>query len=234
MKIKIIQIFHDHKQRGQIVFTPYFNPPPAVNRGDYHQRYIFLESEVMVRSHEVKSYHHYDYFGVLSPNFQKKIDGSRFWGELKNTGPQWNPYSWERYIEKSNGAPIISFCAHRPHSVFKTAERYHPGIKAMTKSILDEIGYHIDLDDIQQQPIYFNYFLAQTPVFNHFCETLMKPFIKAAVKRPELWENSKYPKKFPEPLQKAYGISHWPFHPFIAERMISLYIHKEKLKIATP
>lgn len=232
MRFKLLQIFYDQQQKKQLVYQPYWNPRPVTKGTDYHKRYIFMESDVMLRCYESGAHHGHDYFGVLSPNFQNKIDGSKTWGQLKNLGPGWHKPSFEKYFNQRFGAQIIGFCKHKPHSVFQVAEKYHPGIRKVTEGILNKIGYIVNLDDVQMQPIYFNYFLAHKDVYTHFCQTLLDPFVHAAKDYQPMWGNSSYTRPFP--LNKVYDVGYWPYHPFIAERLISLYIHKEKLKVATP
>lgn len=232
MRYRLLQIFHSKAQRPKLIYQPYWNPQPVTRQTEYHKRYVFLESDVLLRLFESGSHLAHEYFGVLSPNFAQKIDGAKMWGQLKNHGPAWDKEQFDRYCDKQYQAPIISFCRHMPHSVFNVAEKYHPGITKITKGILDKIGYEINLTQVNRQPIYFNYFLARKDVFDHFCKTLLMPFIMVAKDEPALWGNSGYGKPFP--LKDTYNINHWPFHPFVAERLISLYIHKEKLNIAQP
>jgi hypothetical protein len=47
---------------------------------------------------------------------------------------------------------------------------------------------------------------------------------------PELMENSRYPKALPDHLKKSFGINHYPYHPFLCERMFSYFVHLHKLK----
>jgi len=49
---------------------------------------------------------------------------------------------------------------------------------------------------------------------------------------PELREDSGYPHPLPPPLQARFSIPHYPFHPFLCERLFSYFAHIHRLTCA--
>ena len=135
-------------------------------------------------------------------------------------------------MQKNKGADIVSLTHHRPHSTFKLADKYHPNISVLTQSLLNKIGFDHDLKSFDQNPKFFNYFVASPSVLEAFNNELLKPIIRLA-NLPELMNNSKYPKAFPPNLAEIYGVNFWPYHPFIAERLITIFATKHGLKVAS-
>jgi len=96
--------------------------------------------------------------------------------------------------------------------------------------VLNRIGYKIDLSEKNTRVVYFNYFVAKPYVLDKFVYELLAPFINACINDDYLFDlvfmrNSNYPKKF---TLTQFEIDFYPLAPFLAERLITLFLHKEK------
>ena len=48
---------------------------------------------------------------------------------------------------------------------------------------------------------------------------------------PELWQNAGYVEPLPEDLKQKWGVSFYPYHSFVLERLFSYYCHVNKSKL---
>ena len=229
--IRIKQIYWDDEQLKGLEYEPENNLPVI----GITERYLFLESAVIARLVAEGEHKGTTFFGVLSPNFRQKIEGTRGWGkDIKNTGDVFTKLRFENFVKANQQADIISLCRHRPHSVFKFAEQYHPGMIHFAKTVFNKAGISYDFQTISQVPVYFNYFVAKPDIMQKFVIEMLLPCFQAIEHDEECrhlaFMNSNYPKAFPDHLQKAFGITYWPFHPFFTERLISVFITKHNLK----
>lgn len=231
--ITIKQIYYKEEQLPGLDYLPFHNPVPT----EREERYIFLESECISRAVSEGQHKGLSKFGLVGTNYRQKINECKKWGrDISNrSSVSFTPEKFSRFCLKNTEADLISFTSHPQHSVFNFAEKYHKGITKLANDTLSEIGFDIDLNAHNRFPVYFNYFIATPEVLEGFTKELLNPVIDLAINNPEFkkryWQPSGYPKQFPIHLQKIYSSEFWPFHPFIAERLISLYISKHSLKV---
>ena len=221
--VKVYQIYYDEdsKQRLELEYIPYFNNPTS----------IFFESKVICDLIDKGAHKHSEWFGVVSHKLRKKVHQSKFWGRTiaNRSIRKFSPKEFEVYI-RSSGADIASFCKHPPHMVFPWAEKYHKGICKATAALVKKLGYKVWYDQKSTQVIYFNYFVAKPQIYEDFVSTLLQPAIEIMWKNPDVKAlcnvNSKYPKPVPVSVRDQTGYDYWPMFPFIAERLINLYLLK--------
>lgn len=227
---KLFQIWY---KEGDV---PPMDFPVILNYPDGTLQYLFFESRVlefMVKEGVHKKCTH---FGLLSPNYLQKIEGCKYWGtDVANTSRHTvtSKESILEFIEQNEEIDVIGLTTHPPHHACHFAQVYHPNFCRIMQMILDEINYDVDIMERNTRIIYFNYFAAKPEVLQQFVNELLTPFITACCENERLRElvftkNSNYAKPFPDNLAKVYGIDYYPYAPFLAERLITLFLHKEK------
>ncbi len=225
--VKVHQIYFDAESHLSLEpeYIPYCNNPTT----------IFFESEVMCKLVERGAHKNCDYFGVVSHKLRNKIKGSKMWGRTiaNQSLRDFTPKEFESYIRVA-GADIASFATHPPHQVFPWAERYHKGICRAADLLIRKLNYRIYYDAKSFQVIYFNYFVAKPQIYEDFVKTLLRPAIRIMKCDPDVHAlckvNSHYRFPMPEAVTKQTGYDYWPLFPFIAERLINLYLLKNSYK----
>lgn len=227
-----INIFQIWYKPGDV---PALDFPVIRNLPNGDLRYLFFESRVMELAVQSGLHAKGDFFGLLSPNYLQKIEGCKHWGaDVANTSRE--PVSKEsilQFIEDNSQYDVIGLTSHPPHFVCRFAEYYHPNFCRILQMVLDEIEYDVDIMEKNTRIVYFNYFVAKPQVIEQFVYELLSPFIHACYKNERLQEivfrkHSNYVKELPENLREMYGIDFYPYAPFLAERLITLFLHKHK------
>ncbi len=235
--ITVKQIFYHPSQEAGLDYLGYYNPPPGYRSEQGAEEYIFLESRCISKAIRRGEHKGLEKFGLVGTEYRKKIKECKNWSrDISNRSTkEFSPERFSRFCILNKDADLIAFAKHPPHSVFKFAEKYHPGITKLAEDTLSEIGFDINVRALNDNPVYFNYFVATPQVLEGFVKELLNPVMDLATNNPEFkkryWRASGYYKKFPPHLKRIYETAVWPFHPFIAERLISLYISKYSLKI---
>ena len=227
--VKVYQIYYDDdsKQRLEPEYMPYLNNPTS----------IFFESQVMCDLIKKDAHKNCEWFGVVSHRLRKKVQQSKFWGRsiANRSMRKFSPKEFEHYI-RTNKADIASFCKHPSHAVFPWAEKYHPGICKATYALIRKLKYKVWYDQKSRDVIYFNYFLARPAIYADFVNTLLRPAINLMKNDKEIKAlckiNSRYPKPVPVGVRDQTGYDYWPMFPFIAERLINLYLIKNNNKFS--
>ncbi len=221
--LKVFQVYFSEytKEKVEPEYIPYFNHPCSK----------YFESKVIYDLVEAGEHLNSEYFGVVGCNLRLKIHASKFWGRLIANQSRRNfmPDSFENFV-KSHKTDIASYTKHLPHRVFPLAELYHPGICEAVKTILKKLNYGVNYDNLNNQVIYFNYFVARPHIYQDYVETLLGPAIdlmESDTKLRALVESdSKYSNPLPKKIADQIGFDFWPMHPFICERLINLYLLK--------
>lgn len=218
----IYQIYFDDSQLPMLEkeYIPYKNENCTV----------FFENAVMAELVDKKIVEAGEYFGVVSYKLRHKIDLTKIWRrDIVNTSTtKFEPESFEMYLQES--APdVMSFTRHPPHDPIVVATKYHPRFSFFFKEIMRRIGYDWK-PTVFKSVIYFNYFVAASYWYEKFVDDMLVPAMKVMEQMPELHENANYPHKLPEHLQQKFGYEHYPYHPFLCERMFSYFAHIHNLK----
>jgi hypothetical protein len=203
------------------VYIPYLNEDCTV----------FFENSVIRKLVEEEKHKDSDYFGVVSYQLIDKIGVIKNW-KIKNIANtsvnKFTPELFERELYRYK-PDAMSFQRHIPHDTVTFADRFHPDFSKYFKEIMNKIGY-------QWRPIIFenvfycNYFVAKSEIYERYVSEMLAPAMDVMEEMPELMGNSNYPKKLPDNLNKSFGINHYPYHPFLCERMFSYFAHVHKLQ----
>jgi hypothetical protein len=217
--MKIHQIYFNESQIDQL--EPGF--VPTFNENCSH----FFEAEVMCNLILSGAHKDSDYFGVVSYGFRHKLNNPNY---ILSDIKEFIPEVFQHRLYDSN-PDIMAFQRSSPHDPIAWAEEHHPGFTKLWKQVMDKIGFSWS-PKIYEHNIYCNYFVARNEIYAKFVEDLMIPAIEVMCEMNELWENSGYVHALPQHLQQKWNVKHYPFHPFICERLISFYIHTHQLKTA--
>jgi hypothetical protein len=227
---KIYQIWY---KEGKV---PPMDFPVILNYPDGDLRYLFFESRVLqlavIQGLHLDSTH----FGLLSPNYLQKIENCKYWGEdVANTSKNviTSKESILEFIDENKQYDVIGLSSHPPHLACCFAEYYHHNFCRIMQMVLDAIGYDVNINEKNERIIYFNYFVAKPEILEQFVSELLSPFIAACYDNERLrslvfTKNSNYAKPFPDNLAKMYGIDFYCYAPFLAERLIILFLHKHR------
>jgi len=227
---KIYQIWY---KEGDV---PPMDFPVIRNLPDGDLRYLFFESRVLEMSVRTGLHRDCTHFGLLSPNYLQKIEGCKYWGsDVANTSQRraTSKESILQFIDENRQYDVIGLTSHPAHRVCRFAEMYHPNFSRIMQMVLDEIGYEVDITDLNNRIVYFNYFVAKPEILQQFADELLSPFIASCYENETLrklvfTKNSNYERPFPENLKTIYNIDFYPYAAFLAERLITLFLHKEK------
>lgn len=192
------QIYYDEKSKENLLpgFRPYYNE--TCNE--------FFENQV-IRDLYVCG----DYFGVFSHRAKEKIIFKE----------QDQPFSFDslQYFVNLYGCDVYGFQKRRKaENIITQADNYHPNFTVYTKRILNEIGW--ELPKRLEFITLFNYFVAKANIYEDYKRTLLIPAMDFMKTMPELYQDAGYKKEKPK------GMSHYPYHPFICERLFSVYVQK--------
>lgn len=135
---------------------------------------------------------------------------------------------------------VLSFTGNTQyHQMLNAAEAWHPGFKLIMGKILKNLGDPMPLEI--KKPIYQNHFCATRQVYQQYVFEYLSPAMILMNNDPELrelcWRDSNYSnlaKKdaaTPEFLKEKIGVPYYPYHPFILERLFSVFCHNRKIKV---
>ena len=130
----------------------------------------------------------------------------------------------------SNEHGDVAAFLYRGDSLLAAAEKWHPGFLRIWAASLRYLGFPLDKVMSEEIPSYYCNYWAATPEtmkdyiqffksFTHALETL--PFVSD-----EVWNDSSYSGRGPDiaglssdQCMKIWGVEHYPFHPFVCERI---------------
>jgi hypothetical protein len=172
----------------------------------------FFENEV-IATQPVQG----DYYGVFSHDIAAdmvfRMDGLNF--SIQNL-----TILIDRYP-----ADVYSFQNRRKNkNIVYQADHFHPNFSNYMKQILGEIGW--ELPDKLEFIILFNHFVARADLYQMYIDTLLKPAMEVMRSMPELYADAKYKKTPPKNVKELWG--HYPYHPFLCERLPSIFVQKHK------
>lgn len=214
--INIYQIYYDEISKNNCYpeYNLYYNPHCTP----------FFENSVILELVGNEKHCDGDYFGVWSHKFREKVDPRQ----------KFTPKIFERFI-KSHPADLYS--AHKYHSAHvpvKLAEKYHPNFSYIMQLILDKISYRADFNEKARFVIYSNHFIASPCVYQDYVDTLLRPAMEVMSNDEEVkshvWKNARYRGhgNLPDHLKPLFGVDFYPYHTFLCERLIMLYLNNNR------
>lgn len=215
MVAKLIQIYYDEKQLPKLYpfAEPYFN----------ERLTVFFENDPISK---------------LVPKAKSKNIAVCSW-KLKDKqrmnvpGPNGLRPITQELIESDYEVLSFSRNSH-DHDMLGCAEKWHPGFMKDFCKMLEIIGVQRPMRRIKD-PINFNGFSARTTIYKDYVKRYLQPAMNALETMPEAMRDSNYTKLNPDAstghLQKHLGIGYYPLVPFLLERLISVYVQNEGIKV---
>ena len=210
-----------------MIFQVYFDEESKRNCSEgftwYENKHLteFFENQVIV-----DLYTGQDLFGVFSHDidFAFKEDELKFSPENLNT-----------ILSRWPEVEVFSFQKRRRQkNIVAQAENYHKGIVEMTQKVLDfcDMG---PLPAELPQIVLFNYLIARPRFWDKYLKELLIPAMQCLKEMPEAYQDAGYSKltraMTPEKAKRfkeAFGVEWYPYHPFICERLPSIFLRKHK------
>jgi hypothetical protein len=168
----------------------------------------------------------------------KKIDkftsGDTYTAFFSHKFPQKTGF-YKKYVEDildNEDSDVVIFCQQSP-VYLEWSELQHPGLMNILTKVCDKLGLDIKGD---KPTVYSNFFSAKADVYKEYVE-LLKKAIDIMETDPEIkelcWKDSSYKTGLnTEDLKKYTGLDYYPFHTFILERLMSIWIVNKKLTYA--
>lgn len=131
---------------------------------------------------------------------------------------------------------VLSFtCNTKYHQMMAAADKWHPGFTGIMKRLLQSIG-EIMPSEISR-PIYQNHFAASAQVYKSYVNEWLAPIMEVMNEDKECWADSGYSQLAkqdslrPDRLQELIGVPYYPMHPFLLERLFSIFCHNKKIRV---
>lgn len=164
-----------------------------------------------------------DYFGVFSHDICKDIP-------FKEDGLAFNPKNLNTIIERNQNVDVFSFQKRRSQkNIITQAENYHKGFVDIVKKILFETEFLNEIPKHLDKIVLFNYWIARPEIYQRYVDELLRPAVEVLKGLNEAYYNAGY-KKLSDAEKarflKAFGKPYYPYHPFVLERLPSLFLHK--------
>lgn len=183
----------------------------------------FFENTVIVDLIDKGEHLKSEYFGVFSHDAKSHIRFSE--GELF-----FNPVNVDQVMKDNPDIDIFGFEKRRKQvNIIHQAETYHKGFVKLIENILEETNFLPEIPVKLPNIILFNHFIARSEIYQAYVEELLKPAMKVLRDCPEAYKDAKYKRVEGETANRfrnAFGESYYPFHPFICERLPSLFMYK--------
>ncbi|MDA1120868.1 MAG: hypothetical protein O2887_10340 [Bacteroidetes bacterium] len=209
----IYQIYFDAESKKNLTegFTPYYNE----NLNE------FFENQVIVDLYKGQ-----DIFGVLSHDIDVPF---------KENGLKFTPENLNKVIESYPDVEVFSFQKRRQqNNIVTQAERYHKGIVKMFEKVLEYCEFGALPADLPQI-VLFNYLIARPRFWDRYINELLKPAMECLKEMPEAYADSGYARltramsdEKKKRFKDAFDCEWYPYHPFICERLPSIFLRKHK------
>lgn len=125
----------------------------------------------------------------------------------------------------------------RGHLMLEAMDQWHKGSKELLKQICLAAG--IPWVNEVQYPIYWNAHCTRSEIYNEYVETALKPAmgVMDGEFKEQCWSDSGYYKlklpssDFSQRVKHFLGVDYCPLHPFLLERLFSIWIDGKKLNV---
>jgi len=217
--LNIWQIYFDENGRK--------NCYPEFNHYDNSKNLTkFFENSVIAELIQNHEHRKAKYFGVFSHDLRKDLVFKD-----TETNAQFTPNALKKTIEQNENIEVFGFEGRRKQeNIILQAENYHPGFVKMMEKILQETGF-CEIPHKLDHIILFNYFIATADVYEAYVTELLLPAMQVLETMPEAMKATTYKKLNTETIGRfteAFGKPYYPYHPFLLERLPSVFVQKYK------
>lgn len=133
----------------------------------------------------------------------------------------------ESEIKSGSQADVISFCMQIPEYL-KWTEKAHPGFLWRFSKLCKELGLTLKEP---KNVVYSNFFVAKREVYLEYIELLRRAIMCLTEESYKAFESANYKSGLSsEELFERTGLTHYTWHTFLLERLLSVWIDNKKLK----
>lgn len=145
-------------------------------------------------------------------------------------GPRINVVGWDKdwfEMRLSDEQPdVMGFLEYAPHDPVRYFSSVHPTLPFYFREVTDRIGKEWDIRGVTMKHVFYsNAFVAKPHIYEQYVNEFLNPAMKVMDGMPELMQNSGYPCPLPVELAEKWGVSWYPLHTFICERLFSWWVH---------
>lgn len=222
--LKIYQIYFDDKSKASC--------SPEWNHYDNSEKLTeYFENDVIVNLINKDAHKDADYFGVFSHDIKREMVFKETVGETNKFA--FSPNALDQIVKLYKDVEVFGFQKRRKNpNIITQAERYHPGFVKAIERILSITGFMDSIPPKLNNVILFNHFIMKSEIYEQYVRELLQPAMGVMRTMPELFDNAKYIKNTTQETKdrfmKAFGKDYYPYHPFICERLPSLFMEKYK------
>ena len=216
MSVNIHQIYFNEKSRKNCFdeWTKYNNTNKLT---------VNFENEVIVDLYNQGEVEKADYFGVFSHDAKSHI-------HFKEGNYVFNPVNVQKVVEENPDINVFGFEKRRKQqNIIHQAEQYHKGFLDLVEKVLDFTDFLPEIPHRINHIILFNHFIARKEIYAQYVEELLIPAMACLSEIPEAYKDALYRKLSDEDrrtFKAAFGLEYFPYHPFILERLPSLFMAK--------
>lgn len=151
---------------------------------------------------------------------------------------RWNvcrPRSLTEEVLKTDYDVLSFTCNTKYHQMLAAADKWHAGFSGIMKRLLGSIGETFPSEI--KTPIYQNHFCASSEIYLAYINDWLTPMMELMNDDKDCWADSGYSQLAredalkPERLQELIGVPYYPLHPFLLERLFSIFCHNKKIKV---
>jgi len=136
-------------------------------------------------------------------------------------------------------ADIYAFCkSFTKDNVWVKGENWHADFVKIGNLIFNKLGFDIDVSTLDTHPIYFNYWLIKTSLFEKYCHDLLIPAMNLMNSDEEIMaiceRNANYTGNNVMKAQQCievFGKPFYTYYPFVLERFMSTFAAIHELKV---
>lgn len=218
--LKTYQIYYKPEQTRDLeVWTePYFNKDCT----------MFFENSVI--EDLVLKDTDSEYIGVVSYNLRKKM--KRVGDMIPTMRASFDPGLFMKILQDES-PDAMGFYTLPPHDIVKHGSKMHKYLYVYLSNVLQFIGYGKKSFETQC-PIYCNHFVAKSEWYKRYVTEMLKPAMDLMASSGHFpLVDSGYYKKLPPELAEKFGFDHYPYHPFICERLFNYFATIHNLKLTS-
>lgn len=134
---------------------------------------------------------------------------------------------------------VLSFTKNSPgHGMLTIADTWHPTFTDILRKILNRVGFALPKE--VKYPVYQNAFCARTQIYRRYVNEMLIPAMEVMENEEHIkkicWIDSGYYRlrnvpEFAARVKQFLGTDYCPMHPFILERLFSVWLDNKKFKI---
>ena len=208
---------------------------------------VYFENKIIESLHENDSFVEYEYCGVFSHRLREKITLHKNLPSghlLKNYSQRiYDDRSFRDFCNKKwhRGVEVISPFSYAPHDIFSTHGGGNVDLRGTFVRMLEEMGFdnprqYVDTD--YSFPLYGNHYVMKNEIYTHYITEYLTPAMRllhsssplhTEALEPAYDSHNSHKRALSKHLGDKFGFYYYPKIPFLLERLVNVFLKKEKL-----